>query len=282
MGDLLPLPEWAILEPNEEYHANPAISSTQLKIARASLYNYNQYMTAPKGKPTAAMVVGTIVHALILEGPDALKDAYFILDSDDGPVNPKTQKLYGRDTLAFQNWVDDHAEGRTVITPQERAMAECIIEHPDIAEIMARPGYPEVSIRTEFMGMPCQARPDRIFIGDDDNLLLFELKKTVDVNWFPKQYRDMGYEYQNSWYRTMLREVTLRPTKVLVGVVEDSPACRAALWEADPELLDACEKQNIETLDAIRRATETGVWPRGHLHGIGVLSADTIGRPRWE
>lgn len=99
--------------PNEKYRAAPGMSQSDLKPFLRSI-RHGAYALANKRKETPAMHFGTAMHTLMLDGVTEFHRKYAV----GGPVNPSTEKTYGRDTKAFADWLKEQG-GKEFVSPEE-------------------------------------------------------------------------------------------------------------------------------------------------------------------
>ena len=88
-----------------DYYEIDALSNSSLSVLKRSPQEFcERFVTGDqKGEETDAMRLGSAVHMLALE-PEKFDSEYVVLD---GPVNPRTQAAYGRDTKAFSEWLEN-------------------------------------------------------------------------------------------------------------------------------------------------------------------------------
>ena len=134
--------------PNEDYHAGPGISSSQLKQLLKSPAHF-KYAMDNKSDPTPAMLLGSLVHTMVQE-PAKINDEYFFVD-----VGSRAAKVY-------KQAVEDHPD-HVVMLESDRekasAMAMSAFSNPDICELLDGAKI-EHSIFWEEDGILCKCRPD--------------------------------------------------------------------------------------------------------------------------
>jgi hypothetical protein len=179
--------------PNEsihDYHKNLAVGSTMAKHARKSLRLFHDMHSglapAPLDKP--AWQAGRIMHLRVLEPA-----RYAETTTTRGPINPKTGKEYGRDTLAFADW---QAANPSVLMVEPYMDMMCA-RMPDAVKEILQSGQPEVTIRTEYSdALTIQCRPDWMRGSDD-----WDLKTIDDVDKWQLAARRMSYWFSAGWYK---------------------------------------------------------------------------------
>ena len=197
-------------EPNEAYHdrsrSGEFLSSHKLALFRQDPTLYAASMAGAMREPEReAFTVGSATHTLILEGREAFGREYIV----GGPVNEKTGKTYGRDTAKFAAWIAENAKGRPVLGDGEyeliQAMEAAVQSHTIARGMVNRPGIVEHVCRATVMGVPCQARPDKVWVDADGVLHILDLKTCADLDKFKWNVRDYGYAEQLAFYSWVLR-----------------------------------------------------------------------------
>jgi PDDEXK-like domain of unknown function (DUF3799) len=173
-----------------DYHRNLAVGSTLAKDARKSLQLFHDRHSglAPAGPDKPSWQVGRIVHMRTLEPA-----RYAECVVTRGPINPKTNKEYGRDTKAFEDWQLANP-GLIMVEPYIDMM--CARMPEEVKEIL-RDGRPEVTIRTDYSdALTIQCRPDWMR-GNDD----WDLKTIDDVDKWQLAVRRLSYWFSAGWYK---------------------------------------------------------------------------------
>lgn len=227
--------------PAEDYHSDPALSSTGLKdlLKSPRKYWWTSYMNPYReGLDTDAMKIGRAFHTLILE-PEKFNEEFIILPPSneikvDSEGWERIQKRYKGfpDLNDFQMPKTARATtisyvGKKLVLREEqfneqRLMLIMLKSHPLLAKLFEG-GRPEVSIfwRDEETGLMCRVRHDYLtprFSAD--------IKTTTDVSTYRLGYAiaDFGYDLSSAYYmeglnqaRKMLRE----GSGVISGAVDE-------------------------------------------------------------
>jgi hypothetical protein len=190
----------------EQYDKLPGLRASTLK----------PYLQSPKhGKQAElktfsnkAMNMGTLTHAMVLEGQkaaDKLLSDHFITDA---PVNPKTGKPYGPNTDRVKNWLAANPD-KKYIDPADLGrcseMRDAVLNHDKAVDILSQCHDREFAVTwiDELTGIECKALVD--FCG---NNIAGDLK-TTSANWnvsaLEKTNYDFGYHMQFSFYMDGLK-----------------------------------------------------------------------------
>ncbi len=171
--------------PAEEYHALDRVSCSMLKRmdcpAKAHVFK----------EPSAAMDLGTAVHALVLE-PD--KDLVAV-----APKVDRRTKAGKEQWAAFQR----EAEGKLILSQDDydkaRAMRDSVMAHPVAADLFAD-GKPEQTIlwADEGTGEPCKARLD--WLRNDRVVVDLKTARSAAPGAFSRASFDLKYHWQDAWY----------------------------------------------------------------------------------
>ena len=253
-------PPFLVRESADVYHAQAGefLASHLLADFRKcpELYHRRRLGLVPDSD-TPAYVLGRAAHTLILEGRAAFAAAYAV----GGPLNPKTQAPFGRTTKAFQEWAE--AQGKPVLSAEEAAAVERLnfrVEaHPTAPRLLAG-AVTEGVCRTEYLGVPCQVRPDAFHLEHG----VVDLKTCDDLTWFEADARRYGYLYQVAFYRAVLRAAAGQTWPVHFLAVEKKEPFRVGVWQVAASALDFAEAENAAALERLKQCQAANEWPHGY------------------
>ena len=228
------------------YHAIKALSNSSLSVLKRSPTEfYKRFITGEmKGQESDAMLLGSAVHMLALE-PERFDAEYVVLD---GPINEskKPPGPYGRDTKAFQKWLDAEMmqQTRKVLVREEfaesLAIAQAFQSHPEIMAIMASRAEKlfeseysmEYEIGDDKVGLKCKID----FVCPEARLII-DLKTTSDPSPYAWGWsaEDFGYHRQAAIYSDAMEAKYGEPFRFLFGVVRSKEPYEAAVYELDAE-----------------------------------------------
>lgn len=255
---------------NAEYHAHPAVSKSHLdQVARSPLHYWSRYVAEERVvfDPTPAMMLGTALHARVLE-PELFTAEYALAPA----VDRRTKA--GKET-----WEQAAAEGKTLLSSLEweqvTGMAESVQAHPAARKLLARPGQVELSLFWSDVAtdIECKCRPDRL---TEDGWVL-DLKTTEDASptGFAKSAANFRYHVQASWYLDGVRQSGIDPKGFIFIAVEKRPPYAVAVYAADADMIAAGGREARRCLDLIAECRSTERWP-----GYGD-TVQTLSLPKW-
>lgn len=230
-------------ESNEVYHANPAYSSTEGKLALEDIAKLGDYRAGiiEKSPDARHFVLGSAVHCALLE-PHAFAQRYAI--KPDG-LNLSTKE--GR------AWKTEN-EGREHLSHDEHRAIGLMRERlcPAIRSILDdSEGRPEVTIRIDDEGLPLQCRLDWWRRGPH---AIHDLKTTTRFSSFARAAHDLGYAFSVAWYCYVYHhELGVWPTFDFL-VVEAVPPFRSAIFTPTDAFLAYGRKQVNDLLPRLRAA----------------------------
>jgi hypothetical protein len=217
-------------ESNEEYHANPAISSTTAKhvlVSEQLLYDHLHKLT-PRNE-TKSMSLGTAIHCAMLE-TGRFKREYVVrpdgLDGRSSEGKEWRKKSGGKHILSR----DDSAAIDMILA----RMPEAVWEVLECCE-------KEVSYRVPISDdMEAQCRFDAI----NRNMgLAYDLKTTSSFDWFDRDVVKYRYDFSAGWYNWVYQRSAAVPLASFTWlVVETTWPFRVDLVEIPEEVLDDCTR----------------------------------------
>lgn len=236
----------------DEYRADPAWGSSDLKAMRLGPPARVLHDREHPHRDTDATILGTAVHCLILT-PSLYAERYV--------AKPAGMEFRSAENKA---WRDGHlAAGRVILAADEveriAAIREAIHAKPSARDALAGAKACEASIfwNDPATGQPCKGRPD--FYDDE---YVYDLKVTRDAG--PrlafKAYLN-GWFHQLAHYRAGLNEngVAVRTGRIL-AVHPDAPHYVYCV-EARVADLDVMALENERTLVAMKECREADDWP---------------------
>jgi len=210
-----------------------------------------------KDEDSPAYALGRAAHCLILEGGEVFHQQYLAGE----PVNEKTGKAYGRNTLAYQEWLAEQKQ--EVITPSDfdfiRRLQVSVWLHNEAAKLLQN-GIAEGVVRESYCGMPCQIRMD--FFNPDFGII--DLKTCDELTWFEADARRYGYIYQAAFYRAILGNASGSIYPVYIVAVEKKQPFRCGVWCVSSTALDFAATENAAAIERLKKCRSENVWPTGY------------------
>jgi hypothetical protein len=267
-------PAYLLDIPADEYHAatkrNEYTTSHRLHLFRKcpALYKKTIDGEIVEGD-TAAFALGRATHTYIIEGAEKFAAENIV---SDGPTNEKTGKPYGKLTKAYMEWATNQT--KPVVSSEDfeliEKMNEAVHAHRIAADLLAA-GFAEGTIRTEWDGVPIQARLDWF---DPEREILLDLKTCADIDRFQFDMRDHGYVAQLAFYANALELAggpkLIRLMAYIVAVEKKEPY-RVAVYHIAPSTLEDAHLQhmgsefwrndNTAMIAELKECRRTGVWP---------------------
>jgi len=253
--------------PNEEYHASPGISKSQLDVfARSPHHYYWQYKSgvAPPRRESDAMRQGTIIHAAILE-PERFSKEYVV-----GELRDKRSKKW-------KDFVEECAnDGKCALTQIEfeRAMrCQTSVMKNSYAAAALSDGEAEVSAFTEEPeadGMQVRSRFDWLTQG-----AIVDLKTTVDAGpAFAQSIRKFRYHLQAAMYTRVGELCGITNCAFVFVVVEREFPYGVGVYELDPSDASRGLHMYYDLITRLSVCEKTNEWP-GYTTGIETIQAYT-------
>ena len=245
---------------NEEYHADPAISASQLKKVMQSPYHYWSAYLDPSRTPTiatSAMKLGSLTHCCVLE-PDQVSARY--------GITPDRRSNAGKALAA-----EMEASGIEAVTAQEMeqalAMAASVRSNSTVSSLLSN-GAAEQSFWWDDIAAPemrCKCRPDWL---SADGETIVDLKTCQDASptGFASAIGRFFYQVQAAHYLCG----TLAKRFVFVAVEKSAPFATAC-YELDAQALVHGSVLRHNALQRIQDCRAINSWPSYTDDGIQTL-----------
>lgn len=255
--------------PEHEYHAHPALSSTQAKRILESPARYKHYLE--HGRPdTEAFDIGHAAHAKVLgAGADVI--AY-----PDEHLTPSGNVSTKAATVA---WADQQrAAGLIPVSPNwiaaVDAMAEAVLAHDEARKLLEQPGTAEASVfaTCDETGIDMRARFD--FLPDGIGTA-FDLKTTPDTataHDFRRTVAKYRYDVQQGHYLDALLYADSREVEYRYVVVEKAAPYFVGVSQLDDHFAAIGRRDALRARQTLRDCIDTGVWPTG-LEDVAYIDA---------
>lgn len=280
-----PLIAWR--QPDPDYRKAAGVSQSQMtELLRSPAHFRARY--GPDAKPfhaTPAMLVGTAVHALVLEpevferqfcsradyqGEPTIAELQEKL-TDDGVAFKKTAKKSELLQLAYPEGVP--SDRRTALSAEDwetvNGVGQALRSHDitgawfDDSQADYRK-HNEVSIYAHGPHEHLlKARLDRLQ-GDGDRLLILDLKTTdsAEPSSFARKMVGLSYDLQAAWYQRLGQEAFPdRPVEFLFVAVERKPPYAVQVYQADESVIASGLRKMDRALSRYRDCLALNYWP---------------------
>ena len=273
-------------QPDYIYRKADAVSQSELKeVLRSPAHWLARY--GPEAEPTFpsnAMIIGTALHAKVLEPeifdkefvdrsskPKELTIGQLKEELDSAGIEyKKTAKKPELEALLYPD--GKPVDKRTSLAPEDFkmvcGMADALRTHP-VAGNWFDPGRKnyrkanEVSMYATAMGMDVKGRLDRLE-KTEDGWMILDLKTTDDASpeVFQKKAFNMGYHIQAAFYSDLVRWVFGPDEKVtfMFCAIERKAPHGIGLYRASEPMIELGRQKYTEAIRTLRYCKETGVF----------------------
>lgn len=257
-----------LAEPEDEYHtkASQYLSSHQLiDFMKSPWLHFKKRSGLIPDRDSPAYLVGRAAHCRILEGRDAYESRFAL----GGPVNPKTNRPFGTNTKAFQEW--SAAQGKPVLSLDQvdlvEQMAAAVAMNDEAVDLLLY-GRSEGVVRADYCGTPCQIRLD----WTHPHRGAVDLKTCDELDWFEADARRYRYMTQLAFYQAVLAEVIAQLVPVHIVAVEKREPFRCGVWRVSDDALTIARRENEAAIRRLLDCRQRDFWPTGY-EGIRMLDA---------
>lgn len=245
----------------EDYHALPGASASQLRRLWQSTPAHLKASLEEPRDPTAAMLLGTLAHSVILE-PDKPLPGIVIQ-----PLEYEPGKKWTYAAKLCKEWrAAQEMAGLLVLSADEYngvfGMALAVAEHPDAAPLLSK-GQSELSLVTfdATNNVPVRARLD--FVPDAAPFLV-DLKTTNDAapRAFKRKATADGLHIQAALYLDLWNALTgEQRTGFRFIAVEQKPPHAVKVFDCSPEFIAQGREDYRRTLTIYGKCVAEDSWP---------------------
>lgn len=259
--------------PEPQYHADPALSQSQLKVLLDCPARFAWARTQPP-KTSDAFDIGTAVHAKVL----GVGAPTVVVDAADWRTNAAKA---ARDEARAAGLVPLlRADAARV-----DAMAEAVLAHEGARVVLETEGAVEQSMwwtrEVDGMSVPMRGRVDKATAYADGWPVLVDLKTSASAS--PRRFAssvwDFGYHIQRAAYVDGWTRLTQSADGIvpdfLIVVVEKDPPHLPAVYQLDDIATQRGEERYAAALSLFVDCTREDHWP-GYADDIVTLPS-----PRW-
>lgn len=250
---------------NKQYHSTPAISASWLKLLDKSAHHlWHAYINKDRPQPiqTAAMMLGSLTHTLVLE-PEKLQEEYVIV--------PEGIDKRSKDGKAF--FAEIEASGKTPVKQADfdhcAAMADSLRCNPGF---MALRQHKHENERTFFWdddrtGLHCKMRPDTVIhpCAAYPHGVVTDVKTTADASpqGFARQFFALGYHIQAAHNAVGFMQAfgTDEPPLFVFECVEKDAPHVTQCYQVPPDVLEYGFRVVENLMDTAAGCFKHDVWP---------------------
>lgn len=248
---------------DKEYFSRKGVSQSLLKMFKRSPAHARWALDHHK-EPTEAMLIGTCLHALILENKRV-----FVSLPESAKGNSNAAKMIKAD-FTIEN------EGKIILSCDDaarvEAMAESVRNHAGAKAILELDGESELPIFWEENGLTMKGKIDRV-----NPLGIIDVKTTKDASMaeFAKSVYNFGYHVQAAHYLAGAAANGLPADDfIIIAVENEAPYC-TALRKIDHAAILEGELERQELIAKYKKCIEKNDWP-GYNDEI-----ETVSIPKW-
>jgi hypothetical protein len=231
-----------------DYHASEYIGSTTAKLILKSPQLFRDKETGAytvEDKP--CFQIGRLIHEMVLE-PDLFSSRVV----SEGPINPATNKPYGRESAKFAAWVKDNPE-KTYIEP---FIHTALLRMPRDVKNIFTGGVAETSVYQDLPGgVKAKCRPDYL-VGTH----IYDLKTIDDIDNIRREIRSRAYWFSAAWYRLVMKEETGEDHDFTLVFMEKSAPWRYKIVDLAESYVEHGDNMVDDVLGIIAECRRTGNW----------------------
>lgn len=270
------------------YREHPAANFSNLKhLVNGTALDYHHALQNPL-VPTRAMEIGTLIHAVYLEGADL--ETLIVIVPDDAPKKPDKKQLNAKklsdDTKKAIAWWEEFnatVNGRIILDTKEKQSITDSVANLEsnawlnkfMGAIYAN-GDTEVAVYGTIEGIPCKGLIDALSLNP---LCVGDLKCLYEVGprEFARAVNDRHYDLQYALYCELMIQngmTDVVPPWVWICQQTGQPH-NLALYNASPEWFENGRRKLTLCLDKLKRSQDSGQWESFPVEPV------SLEMPRW-
>lgn len=225
------------------------INQSILKHMEKSPAHVFHAMSAPKTKPSEAMIVGCVVESMLFGTPYEYTTSPF----DDFR------------TKEARAWRDEQVERGVHIVTQDlvskaNAMLDSLRQNTQIMHWVKKATNNIALCGQAPNGVDMKGLVD---LAPDDELVILDLKTTKDASprGFGKSIAEYGYDVQAWWYQYLWEQATNQKRQFAFLCVESEAPYLTAIYVIPQENIDRAGQVVQGWLETYRKCKEEGQWP---------------------
>ena len=266
---------------NEEYHARPEVSKSDLALFADAprLYQWHKLEGNPRKPPTDAMIIGSAAHAMALEA-DLFQKLFYILPE----FGPDGKKLIRSTAHKFEGCWNDHvkaAGSRTILREQDmvkvEGVANALTKNPTSRILLeSRKGQPGAADHTtetsifwtdEEFGIDCRCKPDDL--RSDDVCIDLKISDSAEPEAFGRSAANFLYDLSVAHTAAGFEALTGRPLKDYCFLVVEPTApfilsCFTAMevFDGKQSVFDIGRERRRNLLRRFKACKAANHWPQ--------------------
>lgn len=242
------------------YHQDfSRVGTSMLKVFRRSRIDYRDFFvtkTRAQKPPTAAMEVGTICHAVLLESK-TLEDVVALYPSDclksDGSLN-------GKEAAKFRLAVEPKICVKDNVFGELRSIVDAMKKSP-LAAAIEQASHLEHDFSGEFESLKLKCKPDIAGVIDD-HVVVYDLKFVADPSpaAFARTAKRLTYWLQDAHYSYILGHHFGKPVTFRFFACEVTPPYRVQCYWYDARSRELARDAHQGLLRDLAECYETNSW----------------------
>ena len=251
----------------EAYHAERGhINSGGLRDVLRSPYHYYQALRGNEPDQTDSMVLGSLIHAAILEP---------VRFSTQMIRRPEFNRRTNQGKADEAEWMKRH-EGRIIVDDRQAEVIEGVLDSisrmPELVGLLTD-GHKEISgfFRDPETGLKCRIRPDMLIAADTVSAIppyIIDVKTTRDASEeaFERSIIQYGYHIAAAYYlhgASIISGQTIRNFQWIA--VENHPPYAVAVYEMDQAWAEIGEFLYRRAIRRLKKCIDRDEWPSYQL-----------------
>jgi exodeoxyribonuclease VIII len=231
---------------NTEYHSKTTyLSKSTLDLIHRSPAHYKAFIEGEKQKPTAAMIFGSLVHALVFE------------QHHEYAIIPECDRRTKEGKAIYEAFLEESKGKEILVTWEQFNLAKQIYDsvksHKAAAKLLSADGKAEVPFFGELEGVKCRCKADF-----SNARFIVDLKTTASAA--PEDFIKSVYNYRYHVQAALYMDLMQIDRFFFIAVEKEAPF-NVELYELDSESIEIGRQEYKKDIETYKHCIMSGVWP---------------------
>ncbi len=231
---------------NQEYHNKTQyLSKSTLDLIHKSPAHYKAFLEGEKDKPTAAMIFGSLVHALVFE------------QHHEYAIIPECDRRTKEGKAIYEEFLNESKGKELLVTWEQFNLAKKIYDavksHKAASKLLSTDGKVEVPFFGELEGVNVRCKADF-----SNSRFIVDLKTTASAA--PEEFIRSVFNYRYHVQAALYMDLMKIDRFFFIAVEKESPF-NVEVYELDQESIEIGRQEYKKDIAKYKECVASGIWP---------------------